>query len=83
MEAVKYQPLLEKTKLTKTDITALIRKLKVTVIQEQEDKKERQQMRMLIDSLQSFKRKGNQATPKEEAQKPIPKEEEAKTPTAD
>lgn len=55
MELCKYQPLLDKNKLTKTDITAFIRKLKVTVVQEQQERKEKAEMRMLIDSMQSFK----------------------------
>jgi len=51
MELCKYQPLLDKNKLTKTDITAFIRKLKVTVVEEQQERKEKAEMRMLIDSM--------------------------------
>lgn len=73
MELSKYQPLLDKNKLTKTDITALIRKLKVTVVEEQQARKEKAEMRMLIDSMQGFKLRRNQTeAPKarEEAKEP-------------
>ena len=37
-----HQPLLDKNKLTKTDIQALVRKLKETIVQEQEVRKQKQ-----------------------------------------
>lgn len=55
MEMVKHKPLLDKTKLTKTDIKVLVKKLKEHINQAQDAKNtQKSQVLMLIESLQGY-----------------------------
>lgn len=49
-----YEPLIDKTKMTKTDIVSLIRKLKNLMRLQIEERNHKQQIKMLIETLQTF-----------------------------
>lgn len=54
MDLVKHKPLLDKTKLTRTDIKLLVKKLKEHVSNQTDLENQKNQVRMLVESLQSF-----------------------------
>jgi hypothetical protein len=79
IKVVNHKPMLDRSKLTREDIQALVRKLKEEVQKEQETRNQRRQLRTLIESLQNYafvqKVAEAEGTPSGEAQQVESKEE--------